>query len=67
MSISKVEDTANKEEQYMQELYRVYEFADGLCFPGMKFRCGNIDNYVKTGILSKADAEDLWNESVMRK
>lgn len=67
MSKDKVEDTAKKEEQYMQELYRVYEFADGLCFPRMKFRCGNIDNYVKTGILSKADAEDLWNESVMRK
>lgn len=67
MSTDRVEDTAKKEEQYMQELYRVYEFADGLCFPKMKFRCGNIDNYVKTGILSKADAEDLWNESVMRK
>lgn len=67
MSIRKVEDVAKKEEQFMQELYRIYEFADGLCFPRMKFRCGNIDNYVKTGILSKADAEDLWSESVMRK
>lgn len=67
VSIRKAEDTLKKEEQYMQELYRVYEFADGLCFPKMKFRCGNIDNYVKTGILSKADAEDLWNGSIMRK
>ena len=64
----KTEDVfERKEEQYLQELYRIYEFADGLCFPEMKFRCGNIENYVKTGILSESDAEELWNGNAMRK
>ena len=38
------------ERQYLEEIYRIYEFADGLYFPDMRFRCGNIENYVKTGM-----------------
>ena len=67
MNTSKVVFGENEKEQYLQELYRIYEFADGLCFPKMKFRCGSIDNYVKTGILSELDAEELWNGNAMRK
>lgn len=52
-----------KERGYLQDIYRIYEFADGLCFPEMRFRCGSIDNYVKTGILSEAEAEDIWNRN----
>lgn len=47
----------------VQDIYRIYEFADGLCFPEMSFRCGSIANYVKTGILSETEAKEIWNES----
>ncbi len=57
----------DKNTLYLQELYRVYEFADGLFFPDMKFRCGNIENYVKTGILNEEEAKEIWNGNVMRK
>ena len=52
-----------KERDYLQDIYRIYEFADGLCFPEMRFRCGSIDNYVKTGILGEAEAEEIWNRN----
>ena len=53
---------------YLQDIYRIYEFADGLCFPEMRFRCGSIDNYVKTGILSETEAKEIWrrNDSMFR-
>ena len=46
------------ETKSLEELYRIYEFADGLCFPKIKFRCGHIDNYVKTGILTEKEASE---------
>ncbi len=55
-----------KAEEYLQELYRIYEFADGLYFPEMKFQCGAIENYVRTGILSQEEAEEIWNESGLK-
>ena len=45
------------------ELYKIYEFADGLYFPDMKFRCGSLENYVKTGVLTSGDVEEIWNEN----
>ena len=56
-----------KNRKYLTELYRVYEFDDGLYFPDMKFRCGNIENYVKTGVLSEAEAKEIWKENVSLK
>ena len=52
-----------KERYYLQDIYRIYEFADGLYFPEMRFRCGRIDNYVKTGILSEAEAKEIWSQN----
>ena len=57
----------NKNDGYLEELYRIYEFAEGLFFPKMNFRCGNIENYVKTGILSEKEAEEIWNGNATRK
>lgn len=54
----------NCEEMNEIEMYRIYEFADGLYFPKEHFQCGNIANYVKTGILSEAEAEEIWNKNV---
>ncbi len=51
----------------IRELYRIYEYADGLYFPDMKFRCGNIENYVKTGVLTEEDIEEIWKESTLLK
>ncbi len=53
----------DKNRDHLRDLYRVYEFADGLYFPDMEFRCGSISNYVKTGILTEAEAEEIWKES----
>lgn len=52
---------------YMEQLYRIYEFDDGLYFPDMKFRCGSLENYVKTGILSEAEVEEIWKENATLK
>ena len=46
-----------------RELYKIYEYDDGLYFPDMKFRCGSLENYVKTGILSEAEVEEIWKEN----
>ena len=50
-----------------KELYKIYEYDDGLYFPEMKFRCGNLENYVRTGILSEAEVEEIWNENASLK
>lgn len=55
-----------REEEYLRELYRIYEFADGLYFPEMKFRCGDIENYVRTGILSQEEAEEIWSGNALK-
>ena len=52
---------------YMEQLYRIYEFDDGLYFPDMKVRCGSLENYVKTGILSEAEVEEIWKENATLK
>ncbi len=54
-------------DEYLKELYRIYEFADGLEFFDMKFRCGNIDNYVRTGILTEEQAEEIWKQDLTKK
>ena len=48
---------------YLEQIYRIYEFDDGLYFPDMKFRCGSLENYVRTGILSEAEVEEIWKEN----
>ena len=50
-----------------KELYRIYEYADGLYFPDMEFRCGSLSNYVKTGILSEAEVEEIWKKNASMK
>lgn len=50
-----------------RELYRVYEYDDGLYFPDMKFRCGSLENYVKTGILSQKEVEEIWKKNASMK
>ncbi len=53
----------NPQKACLEQIYRIYEFDDGLYFPDIKFRCGSIENYVKTGILSKAEVEEIWKEN----
>ena len=66
--MSRIEIMEEKfENAYLKQLYRIYEFADGLYFPNMKFRCGNLENYVKTGILSEAEVEEIWRENASLK
>ena len=48
-------------------LYRIYEYADGLYFPEMEFRCGGLSNYVKNGILSEAEVEEIWKKNASMK
>ena len=55
--------TGRTESDPSRELYRIYEYADGLYFPDMKFRCGSLENYVKTGVLTSEDVEEIWNEN----
>ena len=50
-----------------RELYRIYEYDNGLYFPEMKFRCGSLENYVKTGILSESEVEEIWKENATLK
>ena len=54
-------------ESYQEQIYRIYEYDDGLYFPDMKFRCGNLENYVKTGILSDREVEEIWKENATLK
>ncbi|MBP3805780.1 MAG: hypothetical protein J6I76_18175 [Oribacterium sp.] len=61
----KMEETPQK--VYIEQIYRIYEFDDGLYFPDMKFRCGRLENYVKTGILSMAEVEEIWKENATLK
>lgn len=50
-----------------KELYRIYEYDDGLYFPDMKFRCGSLENYVKTGVLTATEVEEIWKENATLK
>ena len=52
-----------KSQTYLEQIYRIYEFDDGLYFPDMKFRCGSLENYVRIGILSEAEVEEIWKEN----
>ena len=52
---------------YLEKIYRIYEYDDGLYFPDMKFRCGSLENYVKTGVLTAAEAEEIWKENATLK
>lgn len=63
------ENVVNTERQkaYLEQIYRIYEFDDGLYFPDMHFRCGSLENYVKTGILSEAEVEEIWKENASMK
>ncbi len=56
-----------QQKAYLEQLYRVYEFDDGLYFPDMKFRCGSLNNYVKTGVLTAEEVEEIWNENATLK
>ncbi len=56
-----------KNVKYLTELYKIYEYDDGLYFPDMKFRCGNLSNYVKTGVLSEEEVEEIWKENASLK
>ena len=53
----------NELENNRETLYRIYEFADGLYFPHMDFPCGSIENYVKTGLMSQEEAEEIWSKA----
>ena len=52
---------------YIEQIYRIYEYDDGLYFPDMKFRCGSLENYVKTGVLTAAEVEEIWRENATLK
>ena len=55
------------QKSYMEQIYRIYEYDDGLYFPGMKFRCGSLENYVKTGVLTAEEVEEIWKENATLK
>lgn len=57
----------NIQKTYLEQLYRIYEFDDGLYFPEMRFRCGHLENYVKTGVLSAEEVEAIWKENAILK
>ena len=63
------EKVMNTEHQkgYLEQIYRIYEFDDNLYFPDMKFRCGSLENYIKTGIMSITEVEEIWNENASLK
>ena len=50
-----------------KELYKIYEYGDDLYFPDMKFRCGSLNNYVKTGVLTAEEVEEIWKENASQK
>ena len=50
-----------------KEIYKIYEYGDGLYFPDMKFRCGNLENYVKTGVLTAEEVEEIWKKNASMK
>ena len=54
-------NSVKKNSEYLEKLYRVYEFADGLCFPNSDFRCGRLENYVNTGVLTEEDLKKILN------
>ncbi len=64
-----IASTSNRESEQdpARALYKIYEYDDGLYFPDMKFRCGSLENYVRTGILSEAEVEEIWNENASLK
>ncbi len=51
----------------MQVLYRTYEYSAGAQFPELDLRCGSLENYVKTEILSREEADLLWKPKDMWK
>ena len=61
----KAEEKPQKD--YLEQIYRIYEFDDGLYFPDMKLRCGSLENYVKTGVLTAAEGGEIWNENAASK
>ena len=52
---------------YMEQIYRIYEYDDDLYFPDMKFRCGSLENYVKTGVFTAAEVKEIWKENATLK
>ena len=50
-----------------KELYKIYEYDDGLYFPDMRFRCGNLENYEKTGVLTTEEVQDIWKKNTLMK
>lgn len=63
--VMKMEEKPQK--SYMEQIYRIYEFDDGLYFPDMKLRCGSLENYVKTGVLTAEEVEEIWKENATLK
>lgn len=57
----------NKEDKspkaYLEKIYRIFEFDDDPYFPDLKFRCGSLENYVKTDVLTAAEVEEIWKEN----
>ncbi|MCR5451278.1 MAG: hypothetical protein K6F00_01460 [Lachnospiraceae bacterium] len=54
-------------ENEKRELYRIYEFASEAQYPELDLRCGTLDNYVETGILTREEVDMLWKQNAMRK
>ena len=60
---SEVKSKCLETEKNYEELYRVYEYADGLCFPDYDYRCGKPENYVQTGILTEDELREILNDA----
>ena len=66
--MSRVKEMEEKPQKtYMEQIYRIYEYDDDLYFPDMKFRCGSLENYVKTGVFTAAEVEEIWKENATLK
>lgn len=50
-----------------KELYTIYEYGDGLYFPDMRFRCGSLENYEKTGLLTAEEVKEIWKKNASMK
>ena len=50
-----------------KELYKIYEYDDGLYFPDMRFRCGSLENYEKTGLLTAEEVKEIWKKNASMK
>lgn len=60
-------NSSDSERNPVKEIYKIYEYDDGLYFPDMKFRCGSLENYVKTGVLTREEVEEIWKENASLK